>query len=76
MAIERIEEACKCILAIKEEDFREMIEIAEGQKNYAHPLKMATAKWQHDLGEYNEKVVKQLIELQETLKGGANIRKP
>lgn len=76
MGIEKIEAVCKSVLEISKEDFEEMKQVVEEQKTYTHPLKMATAKWQHELGEYNEKVLNKLEELQAVLKSGANIQKP
>lgn len=76
MGIEKIEAVCKSVLEISKEDFEEMKQVVEEQKTYTHPLKKATVKWQHELGEYNEKALNKLEELQVVLKSGANIRKP
>lgn len=76
MGTEKIDAVCKSVLEISKEDFEEAKQVAEEQKTYTHPFKMATAKWQHELGKYNERVLEKLEELQEVLKSGADIQKP
>lgn len=74
--IKKIDSVCKSVLAISEKDFREAEETATQQQAYTHPFKHATAKWQHDLGEYNAKVLVALRELQRVIREGENIKPP
>lgn len=74
--MKKIEKLCKAIHELTDEDFREADEIIRGQLEYCHPFKMATAKWQHDLGEHNAAVIAKLRELKEVIKQGANIKRP
>jgi hypothetical protein len=71
--VEKIEKIAILVNELTEDDFKEATDIAEEQKNYIHPLKMATAKWQHELGEYNIKVINKLRELKTLIESGANI---
>ena len=71
--MEKIKKIAILINKLTEADFKEAIDIAEGQKNYVHPFKMATAKWQHELGEYNLKVINKLHELKTLIESGADI---
>ena len=73
--VKEIEKICKNILKLQDEDFVLIDEIVQDQCNYSHPLKMATVRQQHDLGEYNDRVMVALKNLQEVLKSGATICK-
>lgn len=66
---------CEDVLKIKDEEVEEMREVIRGQKEYFHPLKYATAQWQHDLGEHNEKVLNKVLELKALIESGANLEK-
>ena len=65
-----INKVCKNILAITDEEIKEMADICQQQINYIHPFKYATARKQNELGEYNKKVLGKLVELKELLKSG------
>ena len=71
--MDKILKVTRLINQLTEDDFKEAIDVAEGQKNYVHPFKMATAKWQNDLGEYNLKVINKLKELKTLIESGAEI---
>ena len=64
---------CKDVLKIKDEEVEEMREVIKGQKEYSHPFKNATAKWQHELGEHNEKVLNKVLELKALIESGAEL---
>lgn len=64
---DRICKICEDILKISDEDIMEVRDIANKQKEYFNPLKMATTEWQHGLGEYNDKVLDALIALKKEL---------
>ena len=72
----RINAICEEILALDEKDFGEVEVVIHHQKNYCSPLKYATQAWQHELAEYNEKVLTKIKELQELIKSGAEIKAP
>ncbi|WP_303997108.1 hypothetical protein [Desulfovibrio piger] len=72
----KIADLCLLVHELTDEDFREADEIIHGQLEYCHPLKMATAGWQHQLGEHNRAVVAKLRELKEIIEQGANIKRP
>lgn len=66
---------CTDVLKIKDAEIEEMREVIRGQKEYFHPFKNATAQWQHDLGEYNEKVLEKVLELKALIESGENLAK-
>ncbi len=74
--MEKINSVCKMILALTDEDFAEMDEIIDEQKNYCNPLRMATSAWQNQLGDHNANVVEKLKELKAEIEKGANIVPP
>ena len=55
---------------------KELREIAEGQKRYNNPLRMATSGWQQELGEHNDKVLDTIIALKKELEASAEIERP
>ena len=70
----KIYDICGKVLAITEEEVKEVRAIAEKQKAYMHPFKLATANRQHELGEYNDRVINKLLELKEVIKSGDSIK--
>ena len=60
-----INEICKLVASLTDEDFEELEEMAERQANYVHPLKMATAQRIREAGEYNKKLIPILKELRD-----------
>ena len=70
---EKINSICKKILALTEEDFEEVLQIAKQQSEYVHPLKMETAAKQRAFGEYNKSVVHALKEAKRVIESGAGI---
>lgn len=63
----KINEICRTILTISDEEIPEMREIIEGQKNYSHPFKHATQRRQNLLGKANELVLNSVIETKRLL---------
>lgn len=55
------------VLSLTDEDFKELQDMVDGQKNYVHPLKFATMKEQHELGKHNQKMINCLKELKQIL---------
>lgn len=74
--MEKMNEICKMILTLNEEDYANAAEVINSQKAYVNPLRMATQGWQNELGRYNAKVVEKIKELHELLKTGTNIERP
>ena len=64
----RIIKICNLIQALTTEEITEMEVIANRQAQYIHPLKQATQAKQNALGEHNQRVMKDLRKLYETLK--------
>ena len=54
-------------LSLTDEDFEELQEMADHQKSYFSPLKPATEREQHKLGEHNQKMIDCLKELRKIL---------
>lgn len=69
----KIYKICENVLKITDDEVSEIREIAKGQLEYMHPLKMATARKQHLLGEHNNKVLDKLLELKAVIEEGAEI---
>ncbi len=57
----KINEICKTILTITDEEIIEMKTVVEGQKNYTHPLKQETQRKQNALGKANELVLNSIV---------------
>ena len=69
----KINNICKNILKITEEEVEELRDSFDEQVNYIHPLKHATAKKYNKLGSYNHKVLDKMLELKELIKGGKEL---
>ena len=69
----KIYKICEDVLKITDEEVNEIKEIAKGQLEYNHPLKMATAGRLHALGEHNMKVLDKLLELKAAIEEGATL---
>ena len=74
--VNKINSICKRVLAISEKDFLEAEEMATRQRDYIHPFRNATAKWQNELGNHNIKVLTALRELQRVIREGESITPP
>ena len=72
----KIYKICEDVLTITDDEIKELREIAEGQKRYNNPLRMATSGWQQELGEHNDKVLDAIIALKKELEAGAEIERP
>ena len=75
-AIDKINKICADILTLTDEELDEAIKMAKGQMEYFSPLKNATMRWQHKLGQHNMEVVNELRHLRDTIKEGADIEPP
>lgn len=74
--VKEIEKVCRAVLKLQYEDFIAMDNVAQDQSEYMHPLKIATAKWQHELGNHNKQVMVALRNLHKVLRDGEKIQKP
>ena len=70
-SIEKIGKICRDILELTDEDLQKTLDMAEGQRNYISPFKLAKQKEFHNLGEYNLNVCNKLIELRKLIQNGA-----
>lgn len=61
---------CEKVIAITNEEIKEIETICQEQINYISPLKMKTTKKQNDLGKYNKKVLDKLIQLKKLIENG------
>lgn len=61
---------CKRIAELPQEEIDEAEKMARGQLDYLSPLKMATTKKMHALGDYNIRVLIALAHLRATIKTG------
>ena len=64
---------CDLVRNITDEEIQECRAIANEQINWTHPFKHAFAKWQHDLGEYNHRVIDAVINLKSVIDSGADL---
>lgn len=69
---DKIHRICLAIKRLSESDFTDIEKLAEEQSNYTHPLKHGTANKLNDLGEYNQRVIRQLKLLMETIQNAPN----
>lgn len=67
--IGEINKVCKAVLKLTDADFTEVEKMYEEQASYCHPLKMAKASKQHELGSHNQRVVEALKALRSTIQG-------
>lgn len=68
----KIYKICKDIVKITDEEIQEVKEVYEQQLSYSSPLKFATARKQHELGEHNKNVLEKLLELKAIIENGGN----
>ena len=66
----RIYKICEDAIKVTDEEIKEIQDVYTQQLQYMSPLKMATTRKQHELGEYNKKVLEKIIELKNLLKSG------
>lgn len=67
----KINEICRTILTVSDEEISEMREIIKGQAEYNHPFKQATNKKLYALAKHNEFVLNSIIETKRLLEAGA-----
>lgn len=72
-AANKIYDICIQVAQITGAEVEELREIARGQREYNHPLMMATTKKQNDLGKHNDAVLDALLNLKTVIEGGAHL---
>lgn len=72
-AANKIYDICIQVAQITGAEVEELREIARGQREYTHPLKMATTKKQNDLGKHNDAVLDALMNLKTVIESGAHL---
>lgn len=72
-SVNKIYEIRKTLFEITDKEIEELREMAREQIEYSHPFKMATARYQNQLGEYNNKVLDKILELKQIFEYGANL---
>jgi len=75
-AVEKINKICADVLSVTDEELEAALNVARSQMEYFSPLKNATMRWQHELGEHNMEVLTSLRSLRDTIKKGAGIEPP
>lgn len=71
--MDKIEKIALLVMKLTDDDFNEAYEIVNKQKEYINPLRMGTVRWQHALGEHNEKVINAIKELKSIIEQGKDI---
>ena len=75
-SIEKIGKICADIIELTDEDLQAVLDMANEQRSYINPLKLAKQKEFNDLGEYNFNVCNKLIELRKLIQNGAPDNRP
>lgn len=71
--MKKLLKVCRDILKIPESDFEEAVRTARQRQEFISPLRMATTKRQHELGDYNMEVVTALGALRDLIRKGAEL---
>ena len=61
--MEKMNEICKMILELNEEDYVDAANVINSQKEYVNPLRLAAQGWQNELGNH-----KKMIEMLNTIR--------
>lgn len=70
----KINDICMSVLKLTDDDFKEVENAILSQKSYSHPFKNATARWQHDLAEHNQRVLDAVRNLKSVIEQGKDIK--
>ncbi|MEG0541743.1 MAG: hypothetical protein RR528_05400 [Angelakisella sp.] len=74
--MKKIENIANDVLKITESDIEEVRATISEQESYCHPMKMATARWQHELAVHNKAVLDAILNLKAVIEAGRSIKKP
>jgi len=65
-----IEKICKAVLKLTDGEFADAYSQVKDQRNFIHPLKMATSRSIQKTGENNYKILKAIQELKRIIENG------
>jgi len=71
-SITKVNEVCKAVLSLTEDDIIAVEAMQQEQSNYTHPFKVGKQAKHNANGEYNRKVIAHLKDLRKVLLDGAN----
>ena len=74
--LNKIDLLCSMALKVSDDDIQRMREIINDQREFIRPLMPATTEWQHQLADFNERVLNKVIELKELIASGESIVEP
>ena len=74
--LNKIDRLCSMALEVSDDDIQRMREIINDQREFIRPLMPATTEWQHQLADFNERVLNKVIELKELITSGESIVEP
>jgi len=74
--LNKIDLLCSMALKVSDDDIQRMREIINDQREFIRPLMPATTEWQHQLADFNERVLDKVIELKELIASGESIVEP
>ena len=69
-SINKINNICKSVKKLTDEDFKAVLDMAKEQSEYIHPLKSGTALRLNDLGSHNFRVIAALQHLKLVIENG------
>lgn len=69
-SIDKVNEVCKAVLELTDEDFKAVDKMAQEQSDYIHPLKGGTQQKFNKLGNSNQKTIVALVDLHKVLVEG------
>lgn len=72
--VAEIKKIADLVLAITDEEFKELEDMAQAQGEYINPLKCATTARQHALSEHNKKMISCLRDLKNALLSGKDLQ--
>ena len=74
-SIKKVNNLCKQVLKLTEQDFEAVEQMQKEQSGYSHPLKNATAAKYNELGKHNKRVIEALKKLHLEITKGEPITK-
>ena len=74
--VNKIDVLCCAVSSVTEEDFKEIEQSIQDQRDFNTPLLPKTTEWQHQLAGFNERVLKKVRELKDVIAEGEGIGQP
>lgn len=75
-SMSRIDIICCTAAALTDDDFSAMEQRIADQREYDNPILASVTKWQHDLADFNERVLQKVRELKAAIDSGNAIVEP